>query len=70
MPVLAIELAHLIALATRRATDSDHSHAEWKRFAWEKAKRLSLYPELADLPRLLAETMRSQATNTAGKKST
>jgi len=57
-------LAHLVALATRRPTDTDHSHAEWKRFAWDKAKRMTLYPELAELPRLLAEAMQGKGTST------
>jgi hypothetical protein len=59
-------LNHLVSLATRRDTDTDASWLEWKRQAARTAKEFAEGdPELADLPRLLAEAAQSSAKSSA-----
>jgi hypothetical protein len=41
MTPLDQELSHLVRIATRQPTDTDHSHKEWKRLVWEKANALA-----------------------------
>lgn len=51
---LEVHLQHLLKLLTPPFT------ANWKAHCWHRAKELSQDPELADLPRLLTESMKGQ----------
>jgi len=62
-------LAHLTWRATRKPWMDEHSHAEWKRYAWTAARHLAVQPALVDLPRLLTEAMQSQAAPTSTRAS-
>jgi len=51
-------LAHLLHLLEPPFTEA------WRAHCWHRAKELAREPELADLPRLLAEAMQSKGTST------
>ena len=55
---LNAHLAHLVALLHPEYAQG------WKAYVWQRAKELSNQPELADLPRLLTEAMRTKAACT------
>ena len=63
------ELAHLVRLATRQPTDTDHSHDQWVQFATRKAAALAARPhaEFAALPAALSRRIKS-ASNASGPK--
>lgn len=56
MSRLQIELAHM-----QRLLSTPTSFQSWKAYLWDKAKRLAESDaEFSELPRLLAEAMKSQ----------
>lgn len=61
MTPLETELEHLCRIATRRPSDTDHSHDQWVQFVTRKATALAArsHAGFADLPAALSRRLKS-----------